>query len=57
MLLACDQVNDPDVLMVNGASAALMASDIPWNGPVGYNELAALMVSLSLIPPSNNAMS
>ncbi|MEL0120026.1 MAG: polyribonucleotide nucleotidyltransferase, partial [Opitutae bacterium] len=35
MLLACDQVNDPDVLMVNGASAALMASDIPWNGPVG----------------------
>ena len=35
LLLACDQVNDPDVLMVNGASAALMVSDVPWNGPVG----------------------
>jgi len=35
LLLACDKVNDPDVLMVNGASAALMVSDIPWGGPVG----------------------
>jgi polyribonucleotide nucleotidyltransferase len=35
LLLACDKENDPDVLMVNGASAALMASDIPWNGPIG----------------------
>jgi polyribonucleotide nucleotidyltransferase len=35
MLLATDLVNEPDVLMVNGASAALMISDIPWNGPVG----------------------
>ncbi len=35
VLLSTDLVNDPDVLMVNGASAALMVSDIPWNGPVG----------------------
>ena len=35
LLLACDKINDPDVLMVNGASAALMVSDIPWGGPVG----------------------
>jgi polyribonucleotide nucleotidyltransferase len=35
MLLATDLVNEPDVLMVNAASAALMISDIPWNGPVG----------------------
>ncbi|MBT5380204.1 MAG: polyribonucleotide nucleotidyltransferase [Opitutae bacterium] len=35
ILLATDKVNDPDVLMVNGASASLMVSDIPWDGPVG----------------------
>ncbi len=35
LLLSADMVNDPDILMVNGASAALLCSDIPWNGPVG----------------------
>ena len=35
LVLSTDLVNDPDVLMVNGASAALLCSDIPWNGPVG----------------------
>lgn len=35
MLLSADLVNEPDVLMVNGASAALMCSNIPFNGPVG----------------------
>ncbi len=35
LLLAGDLINEPDVLVVNGASAALMTSDIPWNGPVG----------------------
>ena len=34
-LLSTDQINEADVLMVNGASAALMISDIPWNGPIG----------------------
>ncbi|KPP78756.1 polyribonucleotide nucleotidyltransferase 1, mitochondrial-like [Scleropages formosus] len=34
-LLAVDGVNNPDVLAINGASAALAVSDIPWNGPVG----------------------
>ncbi|TSN95647.1 Polyribonucleotide nucleotidyltransferase 1, mitochondrial [Bagarius yarrelli] len=34
-ILAADGVNDPDVLAINGASAALAVSDIPWNGPVG----------------------
>src|SRR5690554_5700914 len=32
--LSLDLVNEPDVLMINGASAAMMISDIPWNGPV-----------------------
>jgi polyribonucleotide nucleotidyltransferase len=35
ILLSADGENDPDVLAVNGASAALAVSDIPWNGPVG----------------------
>lgn len=34
-MLAIDGNNDPDVLSINGASAALAVSDIPWNGPVG----------------------
>ncbi|KAL6424466.1 hypothetical protein ACFW04_009905 [Cataglyphis niger] len=34
-MLAVDGINDPDVIAINGASAALSVSDIPWNGPVG----------------------
>lgn len=34
-VLAVDSVNNPDVLSINAASAALSVSDIPWNGPVG----------------------
>src|SRR3974390_2979042 len=34
ILFSADGENDPDVLVINGASAALMVSDIPWNGPV-----------------------
>jgi polyribonucleotide nucleotidyltransferase len=35
ILLSADGENDPDILSVNGASAALMVSDIPWDGPLG----------------------
>jgi polyribonucleotide nucleotidyltransferase len=34
-LLSADGENDPDMLSINGASAALMVSDIPFGGPVG----------------------
>jgi polyribonucleotide nucleotidyltransferase len=34
-VLAVDQVNPPNVLAINAASAALTISDIPWGGPVG----------------------
>lgn len=34
-MLAVDSVNNPDVVAINAASAALALSDIPWNGPVG----------------------
>ena len=33
--LSVDQENSPSVLAINGASAALTISDIPWEGPVG----------------------
>ncbi|HVT73531.1 MAG TPA: polyribonucleotide nucleotidyltransferase [Lacunisphaera sp.] len=33
-LMSADQINDSDIPMVNGASAALAISDIPWNGPI-----------------------
>lgn len=33
-LLSADQINDADIPMINGASAALAISDIPWNGPI-----------------------
>lgn len=35
ILLSADGENDPDILSINGASAALMVSDIPWDGPLG----------------------
>src|SRR5271163_2529698 len=34
-VLSADTNNDPDVLGINGASAALTLSDIPFLGPIG----------------------
>jgi len=34
LLLSTDTTNEPDIAMVNGASAALAMSDIPWSGPI-----------------------
>jgi polyribonucleotide nucleotidyltransferase len=41
LLLSADQKNESDIAMVNGASAALAISDIPWAGPI-----AALRIGL-----------
>jgi polyribonucleotide nucleotidyltransferase len=41
ILMSADQKNESDIPMVNGASAALAISDIPWNGPI-----AAIRVGL-----------
>jgi polyribonucleotide nucleotidyltransferase len=35
VLLSADGENDPDILSINGASAALCISDIPFAGPIG----------------------
>ncbi len=34
IVLSSDGDNDPDILGINGASAALMISDIPFDGPI-----------------------
>jgi len=35
VVLSADGENDPDILSIIGASAALTVSDIPWDGPLG----------------------
>jgi len=35
LVISADNENDPDVLGINGASAALTISDIPFLGPIG----------------------
>jgi len=35
IVLSADGENDPDILSIVGASAALVVSDIPWEGPLG----------------------
>ncbi len=40
ILLSADGENDPDILAINGASAALCVSDIPFKGPIGAVRVA-----------------
>ncbi|NXL12612.1 PNPT1 nucleotidyltransferase, partial [Mesembrinibis cayennensis] len=54
-LLAVDGVNDPDVLAINGASAALALSDIPWNGPIGAVRVG-LVDGEAIINPTRKQM-
>ena len=53
--LSTDQVNEADILMVNGASAALMISDIPWNGPIGCIRLGEIDGEF-IVNPTNEQM-
>jgi len=49
-LLSADGENDPDILSINGASAALMVSDIPFAGPVGAVRVARVDGKLVINP-------
>src|SRR6202795_6460 len=42
VLLSADGENDPDILSINGASAALCVSDIPFAGPIGAVRVARI---------------
>jgi len=50
MVLSSDGENDPDVLAVNGASAALCISDIPFNGPLVCARVARVNNELIINP-------
>ena len=49
-VLSADQENDPDVLSVIGASAALSLSEVPFDGPVGAVNVGYINGELVLNP-------
>src|SRR5947208_7659633 len=53
MVLSVDQENDPDILGIVGASAALSVSDIPFAGPVGAVRVGYLDDRLVINPVSS----
>src|SRR5437868_8660433 len=50
VVLSADGQNDPDMLALAGASAALMVSDIPWDGPIGAVRVARIKGQLVANP-------
>src|SRR5581483_4012928 len=68
-VLSADTQNDPDVVAINGASAALALSDIPFQGPVGavrvglvdgqflinptYSEMRDSLINIMVVGTSN----
>jgi polyribonucleotide nucleotidyltransferase len=49
-VLSTDKVNEPDILALNGASAALTISDIPFDGPVASVRVGRVNGSLMINP-------
>src|SRR4029077_16928533 len=49
-VLSHDRENDPDIISIVGASAALSLSDIPWNGPVAAVRVGRVGGSLLINP-------
>lgn len=49
-VLSIDQLNDPDVVGLIGASAALSISSVPWNGPLAGVRVGAREGSLVVNP-------
>src|SRR3984893_13498140 len=49
--VSVDQENDRMILRINGASTALVISDIPWAGPVGAVKMGYLDGQLVVNPP------
>src|SRR3989338_4902283 len=50
VVISSDLENDADVLAITGASAALMLSDIPWNGPVSAVRICRINGAFTLFP-------
>ncbi|MBL7158238.1 MAG: polyribonucleotide nucleotidyltransferase [Candidatus Omnitrophica bacterium] len=53
LVLSSDGENDSDVLALNGASTALMISNIPFNGPIGCVRVGLIDGKLVLNPTFN----
>ncbi len=51
-VMSADQENDPDVLSIIGASAALTLSQIPWDGPIGAVRVGYIGDQLIINPTS-----
>jgi polyribonucleotide nucleotidyltransferase len=54
-VLSVDQEADPATMAINGASAALSISDIPWKGPVGAVRVGLIEGEL-VVNPSVSAL-
>ncbi len=50
-VLSVDQENDPTILSINGASTALVISDIPFQGPVGAVRVGYIDGQVVVNPP------
>jgi len=50
LVLSADQENDPDILSIIGASAALSLSPIPWDGPIGAVRIGIANNELVVMP-------
>ncbi|MFN0198760.1 MAG: polyribonucleotide nucleotidyltransferase [Planctomycetaceae bacterium] len=49
-VMSCDLVNDPDVLSIIGASAALSVAPVPFNGPIGAVRVGLIDEQFILFP-------
>ncbi|MGE4318047.1 MAG: polyribonucleotide nucleotidyltransferase [Deferribacterales bacterium] len=52
-VVSYDGINSPDMLAMNAASAALMISDVPFNGPIAGVKVGRLDGQLLIDPPTN----
>src|SRR5258708_2247623 len=52
-VLSADQENDPTILSINGASTAIVISDVPLAGPVGAGRMALLAGQVVVNPPKS----
>jgi polyribonucleotide nucleotidyltransferase len=52
-VLSADQENDPDVIGITAASAALAISDIPFQGPVGAVRVGYIDDQIVINPPES----
>src|SRR5256884_7035275 len=50
-VLSVDQENDPTILSINGASTALVISDIPFQGPIGAVRMGYIDGQVAVNPP------